>query len=85
MFALALAASAALARPAAAQAAKLDDPTIVAIFDAANTWDIATGELGAKKGTTKEIREYLSFLTTVANSLRFLWTPSEERPPLSPS
>ncbi len=32
-------------RAAHAQAAKLDDPTIVAIFDAANTWDIETGTL----------------------------------------
>jgi len=55
----ALAASLAVAAPVArvhAQA-KLDDPTIVAIFDAANTWDIETATLGEKKGTTKEIRE----------------------------
>src|SRR5215211_803188 len=39
-------------------APKLDDPTIVAIFDAANTWDMETGELAAKKGTTKEVREF---------------------------
>ena len=39
-------------------AAALDDPTIVAIFDAANTWDIQTGELGATKGTTKEVRDF---------------------------
>jgi len=38
--------------------AALDDPTIVAIFDAANTWDIETGTLAEKKGTTKEIREF---------------------------
>ncbi len=50
------------ARPAAAQAAKLDDPTIVAIFDAANTWDIETGKLAAKKGTTKEIRDFGAML-----------------------
>jgi putative membrane protein len=37
---------------------KLDDATIVAIFDAANTWDMETGELAAKKGTTKEVREF---------------------------
>jgi putative membrane protein len=42
----------------AAPSPKLDDPTIVAIFDNANTWDIATGGLGAKKGTTKEIRDF---------------------------
>src|SRR4051794_33572916 len=37
--------------------AKLNDPTIVAIFDAANTWDIETSGLGVKKGTTKAIRD----------------------------
>jgi len=46
---------AAQAKPAAP---KLDDPTIVAIFDNANTWDIETGGLAAKKGTTKEIRDF---------------------------
>jgi putative membrane protein len=42
--------------------ADLDDPTIVAIFDAANTWDIETGRLAEKKGTTKEIREFGAML-----------------------
>lgn len=42
----------------AATSAKLDDPTIVAIFDAANTWDIETGTMAEKKGTTKEVRDY---------------------------
>ena len=42
--------------------AALDDPTIVAIFDAANTWDIETGQLAEKKGTTKEIREFGAML-----------------------
>jgi putative membrane protein len=45
------------AKPAAS-APKLDDATIVAIFDNANTWDIETGGLGAKKATTKEIRDF---------------------------
>lgn len=36
----------------------LDDPTIVAIFDAANTWDITSGGLAAQKGTTKAIRDF---------------------------
>ncbi|MFL5615930.1 MAG: DUF4142 domain-containing protein [Gemmatimonadaceae bacterium] len=40
----------------------LDDPTIVAIFDAANTWDIETGTLAEKKGTTKEIRDFAAML-----------------------
>ena len=45
--------------PAGAQAgAKLDDPTIVAIFDAANTYDIETGSLAATKGNTKAVRDF---------------------------
>ena len=43
---------------ARAQSAKLDDPTIVAIFDAANTWDIETGTIAEQKATTKEVRDY---------------------------
>jgi putative membrane protein len=42
--------------------AALDDPTIVAIFDAANTWDIETGTLAETKGTTKEIRDFGAML-----------------------
>ena len=53
------AATAAFSPSAHAQAAKpLDDPTIVAIFDAANTWDIQTGQLAAKRGSTKTIRDF---------------------------
>lgn len=40
----------------------LDDPTIVAIFDAANTADIETGELAAERGTSKEVREFGAML-----------------------
>ena len=39
-------------------APKLDDPTIVAIFDAANTWDIETGGLAVKKGSTQDVRDF---------------------------
>ena len=49
-------------RPAAGQSAKLDDPTIVAIFDAANTWDIETGNIAAKKGSSKEVRAFGAML-----------------------
>jgi putative membrane protein len=45
---------AAFARPAA-QA--LDDPTIVAIFDAANTLDIETGKLALQRSHTKSVRD----------------------------
>jgi putative membrane protein len=41
---------------------QLDDATIVAIFDAANTADIETGELAAQKGSTKEIRDFGAML-----------------------
>lgn len=58
--------SAAAVRPAAAAArpaaAKLDDPTIVAIFDAANTADVETGQLAAERGQSKEVREYGAML-----------------------
>jgi putative membrane protein len=40
----------------------LDDPTIVAIFDAANTADIETGKLAADRGESKEVREFGAML-----------------------
>ena len=56
--ALAVLSIAALTSPARAQSKGPDDPTIVAIFDAANTWDMETGALGAARGTTKEVRDF---------------------------
>ena len=44
------------------QASSLDDPTIVAIFDAANTADIETGKLAAARGASKEVREFGAML-----------------------
>ena len=52
------------------KAGKLDDPTIVAIFDAANTWDIQTGELAAKNGSTKEIRDFGAMLARDHKNVR---------------
>jgi len=47
-----------LAAQSSSQAApKLDDATIVAIFDAANTADIETAGLGAQKATAPEVRQ----------------------------
>jgi putative membrane protein len=40
----------------------LDDPTIVAIFDAANTADIETGELAMRRGQSEEVREFGAML-----------------------
>src|SRR5690606_2936287 len=44
------------------QSTALDDPTIVAIFDAANTADIETGRLAAERGASKEVREFGAML-----------------------
>jgi putative membrane protein len=48
--------------PASTPVRALDDATIVAIFDAANTSDIETGELGAKMGSTQTIRDFGAML-----------------------
>ena len=45
------------ALPRTMHAQKLDDPTIVAIFDAANTADIETGQLASGRARNKEVRE----------------------------
>jgi putative membrane protein len=50
--------STAKAARAATAAPALDDPTIVAIFDAANSWDIETGQLAASRGTTAAVRDF---------------------------
>jgi predicted outer membrane protein len=49
----------------AAPAAALDDATIVAIFDNANTFDIETGKLAAKRGQSKEVREFGAMLAAL--------------------
>jgi putative membrane protein len=57
--------------PAVAQAsAKLDDPTIVAIFDAANTYDVETGTLAATKGTTQTVRDFGKMLVRDHRNVR---------------
>ena len=43
--------------PTTSGSAALDDPTIVAIFDAANTYDIETGQLALQKSHTKAVRD----------------------------
>jgi putative membrane protein len=46
----------------AGQEQALDDPTIVAIFDAANTADIETGALAEARGASKEVRDFGAML-----------------------
>lgn len=49
--------------PAAlAQKPALDDPTIVAIFDAANTADIETGRLAAERAGSDAVRQFGAML-----------------------
>jgi putative membrane protein len=63
----------AAAMPAYAQAgkaAKLDDPTIIAIFDAANTWDMETGAIGEKKATNKDVRDLAAQLVRDHRAVR---------------
>lgn len=50
------------ALPPALTNVSLDDPTIVAIFDAANGADIETGNLAAKKGHSAEVRSFGAML-----------------------
>jgi len=48
----------------------LDDATIVAIFDAANAFDIETGRLGARHAQNKEVRDYGTMLAQVHTDVR---------------
>lgn len=50
----------------------LDDPTIVAIFDAANTADIETGNLARTKGQSSEVREFGAMLARDHTQVRQL-------------
>lgn len=52
----------AAAQQASSKASALDDATIVAIFDEANTADIETGTLAMKKGSSKEVRDFGAML-----------------------
>jgi putative membrane protein len=67
-------ASIAGARPtitlAQSAAPKLDDPTIVAIFDAANTYDIETGSIALTKGHSKTVRDFGAMLVRDHRSVR---------------
>jgi len=53
-------------------AAALDDPTIVAIFDAANTWDIDLGNLALKKSTNADVRTFADMMVRDHSAARKL-------------
>jgi len=49
--------------PAAASAKPaLDDPTIVAIFDAANSWDIEAAQVALAKSRSKDVRSFAKMM-----------------------
>ena len=54
----------------APQTVALDDAAIVAIFDLANTADIETGGLAAKRADSKEVRDYGKMLSDVHTAVR---------------
>lgn len=49
---------------------KLDDPTIVAIFDAANTYDMETGSLAARKAHSPAVRAFAEMLVRDHRNVR---------------
>lgn len=57
-------------QPVPAAAAPLDDATIVAIFDGANTADIETGQLAAERGSSPEVREFGAMLARDHENVR---------------
>jgi putative membrane protein len=82
-----LAAVAALATtpPASAQAPGLDDPTIVAIFDAANSWDIETGQLALKKSRNEEVRRFATMMVNDHRAVRQLGRDLAQRLHVTPT
>lgn len=54
----------------AASAQGPDDPTIVAIFDAANTVDIETGQLAADRGQSEKVRAFGRMLVNDHTNVR---------------
>jgi len=56
--------------PAPTAPASLDDATIVAIFDAANTADIETGNLAKEHARTKDAKDFGTMLGQVHTAVR---------------
>jgi putative membrane protein len=67
---IAAAGSFAATRPTPPPVSGLDDATIVAIFDAANTADIETGNLAKERAATKDAREFGTMLGQVHTAVR---------------
>jgi putative membrane protein len=57
---------------ASAAAPALDDPTIVAIFDAANSWDMATSQVALKKSRNEDVRQFAEMMVRDHRAVRQL-------------
>lgn len=55
-----------------ARSAALDDPAIVGIFDAANTWDVNLGHLALKKSSNKDVRNFADMMVRDHSAVRKL-------------
>lgn len=53
-------------------AAKIDDPTIVAIFDAADTWDVETSDVALRKSHNKDVRAFAQMMVRDHKAVRQL-------------
>jgi putative membrane protein len=69
---LVLAALAAAPAARAQTSAALDDPTIVAIFDAANSWDVQTSQVALKKSRNREVRQFAAMMVRDHQAVRKL-------------
>ena len=57
----------ALARP---EAQPIDEPTVIAIFDLANTADVETGRLAEQRAESKEVRDFGRMLAETHTAVR---------------
>ena len=60
------------AQAAAKPAGALDDPTIVAIFDAANTWDIDAAGVALERSRNADVREFAHMMQRDHKAVRQL-------------
>jgi putative membrane protein len=69
----------------ASVAAPLDDPTIVAIFDAANTWDIETSQVALAKSRNEDVRRFASMMVHDHRAVRQLGRDLAQRLKVTPT
>jgi len=69
----------------ASAAAALDDPTIVAIFDAANSWDMETSQLALAKSRNKEVRQFAEMMVRDHKAVRQLGRDLAEKLHVAPT